>query len=165
MAIGRVALDRDRCPDPPRRVSRECRMIGFFLSTDAFRTTALLRFFMLAPSWRERPASRQNGEGSPPRSSRSAFTFRFRLHTLYSMARGWGRSEEDLGAEKEQAREEKGSADGKRRNSGLEAQRRTLRLSLARIEEQLAKGLAGARRQALESAREELQKRLAELDP
>ena len=81
------------------------------------------------------------------------------------MARGWGRSEEDLAAEKEQAREEKGSSGGKRRDSGLEAQRRTLRLSLARIEEQLVKGVAGARRQALESAREEIQKRLAELEP
>lgn len=81
------------------------------------------------------------------------------------MARGWGRSEEDLGAEKEQAREDKGSSGGKRKDSGLETQRRTLRLSLARIEEQLAKGLPGARRQALESAREELQKRLAELEP
>jgi hypothetical protein len=81
------------------------------------------------------------------------------------MARGWGRSEEDLGAEKEQARDEKGSSAGKRKDSGLEAQRRTLRLSLARIEEQLAKGPAGARRQALESAREEIQKRLAELEP
>jgi hypothetical protein len=80
------------------------------------------------------------------------------------MARGWGRSEEDLGAEKEQAREEKGSTGGKRKNSGLETQRRTLRLSLARIEEQLAKGLAVSRRQALESAREEIRKRLAELD-
>jgi hypothetical protein len=81
------------------------------------------------------------------------------------MARGWGRSEEDLGAEKEQARDEKGSSAGKRKDSGLEAQRRTLRLSLARIEEQLAKGPAAARRQALESAREEIQKRLAELEP
>ena len=80
------------------------------------------------------------------------------------MARGWGRSEEDLAAEKEQAREEKGSSGGKRRDSGLETQRRTLRLSLARIEEQLAKGLADARRQALEAAREEIRKRLAELD-
>jgi hypothetical protein len=80
------------------------------------------------------------------------------------MARGWGRSEEDLGAEKEQAREEQGSSGGKRKDSGLEAQRRTLRLSLARIEEQLAKGLADARRQALESAREEIRKRLAELN-
>ena len=80
------------------------------------------------------------------------------------MARGWGRSEEDLAAEKEQAREEQGSSGGKRKDSGLEAQRRTLRLSLARIEEQLAKELADARRQALESAREEIRKRLVELD-
>ena len=92
------------------------------------------------------------------------FTFRFRLHTLYSMARGWGRSEEDLGAEKEQAREERGSSGGKRRDSALEAQRRTLRLSLARIEEQLTKSLTETRRQALETARKELRKQLAELE-
>ncbi|HEY6928252.1 MAG TPA: hypothetical protein VJA66_01125 [Thermoanaerobaculia bacterium] len=80
------------------------------------------------------------------------------------MARGWGRSEEDLGAEKEQAREEKRSRGGKRKDSQLEARRKTLRLSLARIEQQLAKGLASVRRQALEAARDELAKELAELE-
>ena len=80
------------------------------------------------------------------------------------MARGWGRSEEDLGAEKEQAREERGSSGGKRKDSALESTRRTLRLSLARIEQQLAADLPDARRQALESAQEELQKRLANLE-
>ena len=89
----------------------------------------------------------------------------FASRTLYSMARGWGRSEEDLAAEKEQAREEKSSSGGTRKNSVLETQRRTLRLSLARIEEQLGKGLTGARRRALETARAELQKRLVELEP
>ena len=80
------------------------------------------------------------------------------------MARGWGRSEEDLGAEKEQAREEKRSGGGKRKDSQLEARRRTLRLSLARIEQQLAKALASVRRQALEAARDELARELAELE-
>jgi hypothetical protein len=78
------------------------------------------------------------------------------------MARGWGRNEEDLSAEKEQAREEKASSGGNRTDAAVEKQRRTLKLSLSRIEEQLAK-THGARREALEAARAELQKRLAEL--
>jgi len=79
------------------------------------------------------------------------------------MARGWGRNEEDLGAEKEQALEEKGSSRGTRRNATLEARRRSLELSLARIEEQLAKNLIPARRQALETARAELADQLSRL--
>jgi hypothetical protein len=79
------------------------------------------------------------------------------------VARGWGRSEEDLGAEKEQALEEKGSSRGTRRDARLENERRSLRLSLARIEEQLAKSLTPVRRQALEAARAELTTQLAKL--
>ncbi len=80
------------------------------------------------------------------------------------MARGWGRSEEDLGAEKEHAREAR-RAPGV--GSGQDAQRRIeahgIELSLARIEDQLAKTSNEARRRALEIARRELRDRLAAL--
>jgi hypothetical protein len=79
------------------------------------------------------------------------------------VARGWGRSEEDLGAEKEQAREARTSASGSRADADGEALRRGLRLSLARIEEQLAGTQNPARRQALEAARAELTERLGGL--
>jgi hypothetical protein len=79
------------------------------------------------------------------------------------VARGWGRSEEDLGAEKEEAREEKGASRGTRRDAMLEARRRSLELSLARIKEQLDKTPTPARRQALEAARAELTQQLARL--
>jgi hypothetical protein len=79
------------------------------------------------------------------------------------VARGWGRSEEDLDAEKEQAREERGSSSGSRADAADEAKRRTHRLSLARIEEQLARTTNPARRRALESARMELVERLQSL--
>lgn len=73
------------------------------------------------------------------------------------MARGWGRSEEDLGAEKEQAIEEKGAGSSVRRpDADITAARRRLRMALARIDEQLAKNPSPARRQALETARSEL---------
>jgi len=79
------------------------------------------------------------------------------------VARGWGRSEEDLGAEKEEAREEKGSHRGTRRDATVEARRRSLELSLARVKEQLDKTTTPARRQALEAARAELAQQLAKL--
>ena len=73
------------------------------------------------------------------------------------MARGWGRSEEDLGAEKEQAAEEKSEGSGARRpDAEAAAARRRLEMALARIEEQLAKNPSPVRRQALEMARAEL---------
>ena len=73
------------------------------------------------------------------------------------MARGWGRNEEDLGAEKEQANEEKGAASSVRRpDADVTAARRRLHMALARIDEQLAKNPSPARRQALEIARSEL---------
>ena len=57
------------------------------------------------------------------------------------MARGWGRSEEDLGAEKEHAKEARRAASG---GAKLEAKTRaeahSIRLSLARIEDQLENG-------------------------
>lgn len=83
------------------------------------------------------------------------------------MARGWGRSEEDLGAEKEHAREaaEKSAArpsPGKARET---ARRRSLELSLARIEDLLSKTESRERRSALEAARAELLERLGESEP
>ena len=80
------------------------------------------------------------------------------------MARGWGRSEEDLDAEKEQAREARVSGVGSRADAACEALRRGLTLSLARIEEQLAGTENAARRQALEAARAELTERLGNLE-
>jgi len=82
------------------------------------------------------------------------------------MARGWGRNEEDLGAEKEHAKEARRAASG---GAKLEAKNRaeahSIRLSLARIEDQLKNVTNEARRRALESAREELKTRLTVLEP
>ncbi len=79
------------------------------------------------------------------------------------MARGWGRSEEDLGAEKEAAREaaQKAAARPDRAHAEELARRRSLELSLARIEDLLGKTENPGRRAALETARAELQERLA----
>ena len=81
------------------------------------------------------------------------------------MARGWGRSEEDLGAEKEHAREakEKAAARPSRALAEQASRRRSLELSLAHIEELLAKTENPARRRALETARTELTERLEPL--
>jgi len=92
------------------------------------------------------------------------FTFAPGLRKLFGMARGWGRNEEDLGAEKEQAREENPLGGARREDAALEARRRSLKLSLARIEEQLAKDPIAVRREALEAARAELLERLAAPD-
>jgi hypothetical protein len=83
------------------------------------------------------------------------------------MARGWGRSEEDQGAEKEQAHEADSSPAGGAVSSEavLAAKRRSLELSLARIEELLAKTTHPARRVALESAKAEIAERLEGLVP
>jgi len=81
------------------------------------------------------------------------------------VARGWGKSEEDLQAEKEQALEgnrltlSRPSPEESRRI----AERRTLELSLARIAEQLPNIKSADRRRALEVARSELARRLAAL--
>jgi hypothetical protein len=72
------------------------------------------------------------------------------------MARGWGRSEEDLGAEKEAAREERQAPAGARPDSDRIVRSRALEMALARIEEQLAATTSPVRRRALEAAREEL---------
>ena len=78
------------------------------------------------------------------------------------MARGWGKSEEDLGADKEHAREasEKAAARPSRSHAEEIARRRGLELSLARIEDLLAKTENAARRSALAAARTELLERL-----
>ena len=78
------------------------------------------------------------------------------------MARGWGRSEEDQGAEREQAREAKGAPEGGSAHSDavLAGKRRSLELSLARIDDLLSKTSNAARRAALESARAEINERL-----
>ena len=83
------------------------------------------------------------------------------------MARGWGRNEEDLGAKKEHAREAKAKADARPARGHAEevARRRGLELSLARIEDLLAKTANPARRSALETARAELLERLASAPP
>ncbi|HTD51638.1 MAG TPA: hypothetical protein VK780_01315 [Thermoanaerobaculia bacterium] len=80
------------------------------------------------------------------------------------MARGWGRSEEDQPGDKEQAR---GPLPAGFSPSSEEKERlrekRSIQLSLARIEEQLGKIRFPDRRKALEQARENLRRRLAEL--
>jgi hypothetical protein len=83
------------------------------------------------------------------------------------VARGWGRSEEDLAADKEQAQEKRGSATGgdQDREAREAARRRGLELSLARVEDLLAKTANPDRRRALETARAELTERLQELQP
>ena len=81
------------------------------------------------------------------------------------MARGWGRSEEDLGAEKEHAKEAAHApGSGARADARAAAEARSIRLSLARIEDQLKHTTNDARRGALESARRELSERLAGLE-
>ncbi len=81
------------------------------------------------------------------------------------MARGWGRSEEDLEAEKEQSRQEKANPSGRRSPAETKRfnERRSVELALARIREQLPKVRGKERRGALEAAKAELEKRLAEL--
>lgn len=83
------------------------------------------------------------------------------------MARGWGRSEEDQAAEKEHAgRSLAGTADRPSRGEiEAAARRRGIELSLARIEDELAKTAHPLRRSALEAARTELRARLASEAP
>jgi hypothetical protein len=83
------------------------------------------------------------------------------------VARGWGKSEEDLGADKEHAREaaEKEAARPARTHASEAARRRSLELSLARVDDLLRKTESEPRRQALEAARAELLERLQEGTP
>ncbi len=78
------------------------------------------------------------------------------------MARGWGRSEEDQEADREQVREERGRRGVRRPEAETRrmTERRSLELALARIREQLTKVSNPERRRALETARQELEKRL-----
>lgn len=78
------------------------------------------------------------------------------------MARGWGKSEEDQGAERDQAREARGAPAGGSvpANAALAAKRRSFELSLARIEDLLSKTSNPARREALEQARAEIRERI-----
>ncbi len=78
------------------------------------------------------------------------------------MARGWGRSEEDQEADREQVREERGQRGVRRPEAETRrmTERRSLELALARIREQLPKVSNPERRRALETARQELEKRL-----
>ncbi len=75
------------------------------------------------------------------------------------MARGWGKSEEDLPAEKESAREERSAAPdaARRADARLRAERHAIELSLARIADQLARTKNPERRAALEAARADLE--------
>jgi hypothetical protein len=81
------------------------------------------------------------------------------------MARGWGRSEEELEADKEQDREARRASRGERPEAERQRlkDRRGLELSLARIREQLPKVRSAQRRAALESARADLERRLSRL--
>ncbi|MEO8502412.1 MAG: hypothetical protein ABI609_00800 [Acidobacteriota bacterium] len=82
------------------------------------------------------------------------------------MARGWGKSEEDVEAEKEQARLASKTVDRPARADVAEAVRRHgIELSLARIEDQLSRIENPDRRFALESARAELQQKLEAKPP
>jgi hypothetical protein len=82
------------------------------------------------------------------------------------MARGWGRSEEDLGSDKELDREAAGAASARLspEEAARRSRRRQLELSLARLAEQLGVTTLPQRRQALEVARTELRRELARLD-
>ena len=79
------------------------------------------------------------------------------------MARGWGTNEEDLGAEKEQARDQRESAAARPDREAAQeiARRRGLELSLARVEDLLTRTENTDRRRALEAAKAELLERLA----
>jgi hypothetical protein len=83
------------------------------------------------------------------------------------VARGWGKSEEDVGADKEHAREaaEKAAARPSQRHAAEAARRRSLELSLARIDDLLRKTPSEQRRHALEAARAELLERLEHAQP
>lgn len=78
------------------------------------------------------------------------------------MARGWGRSEEDLEAEREQAREKSGRNKqiGSKEDVRRDTERHAIELSLSRIEQLLSQTPPSPRRQALEKAKKELKAKL-----
>lgn len=75
------------------------------------------------------------------------------------MARGWGKNEEDLQADKESARDDRNAASdaARRADARRKSERHAIELSLARIAEQLERTSHPERREALESARRELE--------
>jgi hypothetical protein len=81
------------------------------------------------------------------------------------VARGWGRSEEDVAADKEQVKQgREGATGGEKDRAARElTRRRGLELSLARIDDLLSKTENPDRRRALETARAELTERLEEM--
>jgi hypothetical protein len=80
------------------------------------------------------------------------------------MARGWGRSEEDQPGDKEQARVSRTSLSSPPPDELQRLRkRRSIELSLARIQEQLGKMHNTERRKALETAREDLLHSLTDL--
>ncbi len=79
------------------------------------------------------------------------------------MARGWGRSEEDLGADKETQREHVKTVGGPRAEAQRAAERRSIELSLANVEQELAKAEHPLRRTMLETAKKDLEARLTAL--
>ena len=83
------------------------------------------------------------------------------------MARGWGRNEEDLEADKESARADRTAASdaARREDAHREAERRSIDLSLARIRDQLARTTHPERRAALEAAKNELEAKRDALKP
>jgi hypothetical protein len=83
-----------------------------------------------------------------------------------AMARGWGRSEEDLPGDREQARPEgePGSPDLSPRGLELLRRRRPIELSLARVRAELSKINNPGRRLALQTAERELLEQLRELE-
>ena len=82
------------------------------------------------------------------------------------MARGWGKNEEDLQADKESARDERSAASDAARRSDArrKAERHAIELSLARIAEQIARTVHPERLAALEAARKELEEKLKALE-
>lgn len=78
------------------------------------------------------------------------------------MARGWGKNEEDLQAEKESARDERSAASNaaRRADARRKTERHAIELSLSRIAEQLERTSHPERREALEAARRELEEKL-----
>ena len=78
------------------------------------------------------------------------------------MARGWGKNEEDLQADKESARDERTAASNaaSRADARRKIERHAIELSLARIAEQLERTTHPERREALETARRELEEKL-----
>lgn len=110
---------------------------------------------MRGRSQRPDPLQLLPGAGPGLGAGRSA-----RFGSLGGLARGWGKSEEDLPAEREAERANRHSGEGGG-PPAEEAQRRArvqgIELSLARIADQLSKTVNADRRRALEAARAELE--------